>query len=391
MTHFIINIFIKNKKEADTADLHSGLGKLGGITGIILNTLLFIAKLIAGILSGSVSVIADGINNLSDSASSVLTYLGFRLAQQPADKDHPFGHARYEYIAGLGVAMVIFYIGENLATTSFGKILHPVPVLFSYVTISVLALSSLIKLWMMFFFKKLGKLTDSPVLFAAATDSRNDVIVSLAVLSGIISEHIFKVRIDGYIGLAAALFIIYSAIMTAADTISPLLGKSTDKKLTEKISRLVLSNEKVLGIHDLLVHDYGPGKYYASVHVELSSEESPLECHDIIDGIEWEVFEKLNVHLVIHYDPVVINDSERDEMYNNILGIIEKIDSSLSIHDFRPVRGSTGTKLVFDLAVPYSMMCRCGEIKALIDEEILKSGKNYTTVIRFDGIDTNGE
>lgn len=385
MTKLLLRLFVKDYHNTDVPAVRSAVGKLAGITGIVCNVLLFLGKLIAGLLAGSVSILADAVNNLSDAASSVVTLLGFRLAQQPADEDHPYGHARYEYLSGVVVAVLILLIGAQLAKSSVEKILHPTAVEFSLVTFFVLVCSIGVKLWMTVFFRSLSQRIHSTTLQATSADSRNDAISSLAVLAGCLIEYFFHVNIDGYVGLAVAIFILYSGIHIAKETISPLLGKQADKKLVEHISQLVLSHEKVLGIHDLLVHDYGPGQCFASVHVELNAAEDPLVCHDIIDAIECDVLEKWNVHLVIHYDPVVVNDEEWNEMRQLVDAIIHELHPQLSMHDFRIIRNSKQAKLVFDLAVPYAMHRQRKELKQKIDAALLDRGKQYITVIRFDG------
>ena len=371
-------------KETNSPQSHGKIGKLAGTTGIVCNLLLFGLKLFVGVITGAVSVIADALNNLSDAASSVVTLLGFRLAQQPADRDHPYGHARYEYLSGLMIAVMILVIGVELVKSSFEKIFDPAGVTFTAVSAIILLCSIGLKLWMAQFYFSVSKITGSATLKAAAVDSRNDVIASTAVLVGCILQWQFSLQIDGYIGLAVAAFIIYSGIGVAKETISPLLGEKADPKLTEDISKLIVSHDKVLGIHDLLVHDYGPGRCYASVHVEISAQEEPLRCHDIIDHIEREALETLQVNLVIHYDPVLENDEEWTNMRQLIEELIARQDESYSVHDFRLVRGATRTKLVFDLSVPYSDTPDPKKIKAYIDEELERRSIYYRTVIRFD-------
>ena len=385
MTHLLLKLFVKNYTDPNSPAVHSAIGKLAGIVGIVCNCLLAAGKLILGLLVGSMAVIADGVNNLSDTASSAVTLLGFRMAQSPADKDHPYGHARYEYLSGLVVAALILLVGGKLVLSSLEKIIHPTPPSISPLTLILLIVSIAVKLWMSLFFRTLDKKIDSSPLAATAVDSRNDVIATTAVLIGCLCNYFFQINIDGYIGLAVAVFILYSGVITARDTVSPLLGQQADKELVSKMTALILSHEKVLGIHDLLVHDYGPGQCYASVHVELSAEENPLVCHDIIDDIECDVLEQFHVHLVIHYDPVVENDAEQNEMREIMQSIVLNLDPQLSMHDFRIVRGSTLPKLVFDLSVPYSMSGRHREIKVKIDCALHQMGKDYTTVIRFDG------
>ena len=384
MTSLLLRLFVKDYENTESVAVHSAIGRLAGFTGIICNLLLFLGKLTVGWLANSVSIIADAINNLSDASSSVVTLLGFKMAQQPADAEHPYGHARDEYLSGLVVAALILIIGFDLAKSSFQKILHPEAVEFSAATFVVLVLSIAVKLWMAGFFRSLGNRIHSTTLQATSVDSRNDVVASTAVLLGCAVGYFFHVNIDGIIGLAVAVFILYSGVDIARETISPLLGKQADPELIDRITQLVLSHEKILGIHDLLVHDYGPGQCFATVHAELSAEEDPLECHDIIDDIERDALEQMNVHLVIHYDPVVLNDEEWNTMREIMDEIIVEVDPKLSMHDFRVVRSSKKTKLMFDLAVPYSMRSRHREIKAQIDALLAERGKDYKTVISFD-------
>lgn len=386
MTNILLRLFIKNCEDTQNPAVRSSIGKLAGLTGIVCNCLLTVLKLVIGLLVGSMAIIADGVNNLSDAASSLTTLLGFRMAQRPADKQHPYGHARYEYLSGLAVAALILLIGAELVKSSIAKIINPEPIDISAATIALLAASVAVKLWMSGFYKTLGKKINSTALYATSVDSRNDVISTCAVLLGCLVNYFFGLNIDGYVGLAVAIFILYSSVGIAKDTISPLLGQQADDELVDKITELVLSHEKVLGVHDLLVHDYGPGRCYASAHVELSADEDPMACHDIIDDIECDVLEKINVHFVIHYDPVVQNDAEQNEMRRTVGEIIRELNPAFSIHDFRIVRGSAQSKLVFDLGVPYSMIEKKKEIKERIDAALNERGKKYITIIRFDGI-----
>ena len=386
MTNILLKLFIKNCDDTQNPAVRSSIGKLAGLTGIVCNCLLTVLKLVIGLLVGSMAIIADGVNNLSDAASSLTTLLGFRMAQRPADKQHPYGHARYEYLSGLAVAALILLIGAELVKSSIAKIIKPEPIDISAATIALLAASVAVKLWMSGFYKTLGKKINSTALYATSVDSRNDVISTCAVLLGCLVNYLFGLNIDGYVGLAVAIFILYSSVGIAKDTISPLLGQQADDELVDKITELVLSHEKVLGVHDLLVHDYGPGRCYASAHVELSADEDPMACHDIIDDIECDVLEKMNVHFVIHYDPVVQNDAEQNEMRRTVGEIIRELNPAFSIHDFRIVRGSAQSKLVFDLGVPYSMIEKKKEIKERIDAALNERGKKYITIIRFDGI-----
>ena len=384
MTNILLKLFIKNHKNTEDPTVRSAIGALAGTTGIICNCLLALVKLIAGLALGSVAIIADAINNFSDAASSVVTLLGFRLARRPADADHPYGHARMEYLSGLTVSVLILLVGVELARSSIDKILSPVAIDPTWFTFAVLAASIAVKLWMWRSFRALGIKIRSSALQAAAIDSRNDCVATGAVLLGCILDRAADLNADGWFGLAVAAFIIYSGIRSANETVSPLLGKQADADLVTKISDLVLSHSQVLGIHDLLVHDYGPGQCYASVHAELSAMEDPLVCHDIIDDIECDALSQLNVHLVIHYDPVVIDDAEWDKMRTAVADIAGSISPRLSIHDFRIVRGSSQKKLVFDLAVPYDMALDQQALRCRIEDALLKAGYRYATVIRFD-------
>lgn len=385
MTELLLRLFVKNHQDTEDTAVRASIGKLAGLTGIVCNGILFLGKLLAGLLAGSVSIIADAVNNLSDASSSLVTLLGFRLAQQPADADHPYGHARYEYLSGLVVAVLILVIGVELVKSSVGKILHPEPIDFSALTIAVLLASIGIKLWMSLFFGKLGKKIKSTTLAATSVDSRNDVVSTLAVLLGCLVGYFFSVNIDGIVGLMVALFILYSGINIAKETISPLLGNGADEEMVNKIYEIVLSHEKILGVHDLLVHDYGPGRCFASLHAELSAEEDVMTCHEIIDHIENEVQKELNIELVIHFDPVVTGDAKWNDMKETLEKVIHIIDPRLSMHDFRIVYRGKQERLVFDLAVPYDMGQQEDTLQQQIEEGLGEKGKGYRIEIRFDG------
>ena len=386
MTELLLRLFIKDRQHLEDPDTRADVGKLAGITGIVCNLLLFAGKLVMGLLSGALSVVADAINNLTDASSSVVTLLGFRMAQQPADEDHPFGHARYEYLSGLAVSALILVIGFELATSSIKKIVSPEAVEFSIAAVLVLVASIAVKLWMSLFFGNLGKKIRSTALTATAADSRNDCIATGAVLAGLLIGHFLNVNVDGWFGLGVALFILWSGIQNAKETISPLLGERAEKELIEKLTKLVMSHDKILGIHDLLIHDYGPGQCYATLHAEVSAEEDPLQSHELIDDIECDALEELNVHLVIHYDPVVLNDPEWNSVSAQLRKIVTDIRADFSIHDFRMVRGSDRTTLIFDVVIPFDMMKNRKEIKKQIRHALAETGQNYVSVIRFDAM-----
>jgi cation diffusion facilitator family transporter len=303
MTNYLMRRFVPGYQNPENPTVRNAIGKLAGITGVIGNCLLFAVKLAVGLAVGSVSIIADGVNNLTDTASSVVTLVGFWLAKRPADREHPYGHARYEYLAGLAAAALIMLIGLETGRTAFLKILRPQPVEFSALSCLLLLGAMGVKGWMSRFLGKLGRYIDSAPLKAAAVDSRNDVVATLAVLAGFASGALFRVDLDGIIGLAVAVLILASGFTMAKETVSLLLGRQADPELVGRISALVLEEEKVVDIHDLLVHDYGPGQCFASVHAQLQPEESAVTCHNIIDAIERRALTELNVHLVIHFDP----------------------------------------------------------------------------------------
>lgn len=384
MTQLLLKLFIKESYDPQKPAFRSACGKLAGVVGIVCNVLLFLIKLLAGLLSGSVSVMADAINNLSDASSSLVTLLGFKLAERPADDDHPYGHARIEYLSGLIVAAMILYIGIELVKSSISKITHPEATAFNWLTIAILLVSIGIKLWLSGFCRKLGKTIQSAALEATAADSRNDVISTLAVLLAGICSMIWGWKIDGYVGLAVAVFILYSGVGIVKDTIDPLLGAAPDPELTRMISDTILAHEKIYGIHDLIVHDYGPGRRFASVHVEMDSREDPLESHDLIDEIEREFREKHNIQLVIHYDPLVMDNEELFQARQMVEAVIKSIDERLSAHDFRMVRGPRHTNLIFDLVLPHDLDSKQAELKTAIDQALEKTGEKYYTVITFD-------
>ena len=379
MTKLLLRLFVK---DTDTPDGRSRVGALAGAVGIVCNVLLFLGKVTAGLLSGSVAIAADGWNNLSDAAASIVTLLGFRFSRKPADAHHPYGHARAEYLSGLCVAVLILFIGVELAKSSVGKILAPEPVEFTAVTLAVLLGSIGMKLWMSLFVGKLGKLIGSKTLEATSADSRNDVIATSAVLVSCLVGYFFHIRIDGWAGLCVAAFILWSGYSIARETVSILLGESADRELVEKLQELVLSHEGILGIHDLLVHDYGPGRCFASAHVELSAEEDPLVCHEIIDHLECDALRELNVHLVIHHDPVAVNDSEWGRLRSLVEQTAKAVDERLSVHSFRLVRGRGMPRLVFDLAVPYGMDQE--GVRLTLRQKMVEAGITNPVTIRFD-------
>lgn len=353
MTNLLLRLFVPHFSE-HTPAVHAAIGKLAGIVGIVCNVLLSCMKIVVGLLTGSVAITGDGINNLTDSASSLVTLLGFRMAQRPADGEHPFGHGRYEYISGVVVAALVLLAGAELAKSSFEKILHPQSVPFTASTLVVLLVSIGVKLWMAGFNRKLGRLTGSKTLEATAQDSRNDVIATSTVVVSFLADAIFHIRLDGYVGMGVALFILWSGISLAKSTVDPLIGMQADEEMVHQLTDLILAHERIMGIHDLLIHDYGPGHCFATVHAEMNAGESPLDAHDQLDHIEQEALRRLGIHLVIHYDPIAENED-----WNAYRNLVERCAAELSpdasIHDLRIVDYQEQKKLTFDLAVPYSL------------------------------------
>ena len=360
-------------------------GKLSGIVGVFCNILLFGGKLAVGLLTGSVSVTADAMNNLSDAVSSIVTLVGFKLAEKPADADHPYGHARYEYLSGLAVAALIIVIGVELGKSSIDKILHPAPVAFTLPLVVVLVVAVILKLGLSAFNTMLGKKISSTALLATAADSRNDAISTSAVLIAAGLEMAFGWQLDGWMGLAVAAFVLYSGAMLAKDTISPLLGETATPELRQLIVDVVTSDEKVLGYHDLMVHDYGPGQRFASIHVEMDRREDPLECHERIDELERLCLQQHNIHLVIHYDPVITDDPELNRLQNVVAALLQQIQPEISIHDFRMLTVEDRVRIFFDVAMPPELMSRKEEISRRLETLLGEAEPQIShTFITFD-------
>ena len=366
-------------------NIRARIGKLSGAVGIICNCLLAAGKLIVGHMTSSMSITADGLNNLSDGASSIVTLLGFKLAEKPADRKHPYGHARIEYIAGLTVAVMILFIGLELGKSSVQKFINPEPIEFSFTAVWVLCASILVKLFMMLFNLKMGRRINSNTLLATAADSRNDVMTTSAVLAASIVEHFYDVRIDGVMGIAVSLFILYSGIKLAGETMSPLLGEGANPELQKQITDYINGCPMVLGCHDLMVHDYGPGRRYASIHVEIDKNEDPMACHARIDRMERECLKNYGTHLVIHYDPVVTDDPEVNSTKRLVNTIIKVRDSRLTIHDFRMKDDGESVKMSFDMILPEDLRGQEQSIKETVEKALNSlDSKKYYADITFD-------
>ena len=385
MTQLLLRLFIKNHKNTQSPQVRSAIGSLSGMVGIACNLLLFAIKLLAGTLAGSVSITADALNNLSDASGSIVTLIGFRLAEKPADEDHPYGHARYEYLTGLAVAAMIVVIGFELAKTAVEKILAPEAVTFSGLTAGILVVSIAVKLWMYLFNSSLSKSIQSSALMATAADSRNDCIATSAVLLAAVLESVTGLHLDGFFGLGVALFVLYSGATLARDTISPLLGENASPELRQRIVDYVQSQPRVLGYHDLLVHDYGPGQRFATLHVEMDYREDPMYCHELIDRMEWECLRNLNIHLVIHYDPVVTDNPELTQLKEDCAKYLQMRDSRLKLHDFRMVQGKSHMNLIFDVALPSDLQGQERSIRRAVEAGMNGHGeKTYHIRITFD-------
>ncbi|MGN1480451.1 cation diffusion facilitator family transporter [Porcipelethomonas sp.] len=384
MINFLIKKFIKDYDNVDDPVVRQKYGTLSSCTGIICNIVLFVIKYTAGTLAHSISIVSDAFNNLSDCASCLVTLLGYKIASKPADRDHPFGHGRMEYLTALTIAVFVIFVGLELLKNSVLKIMNPVELKFSLAVLISLVFSIAVKFWMAFFNNKLGKKINSTVLFATAKDSKSDVIATSATLVALVASLFTDLPVDGVMGIIVSLFILKSGYDIVRDTVDELLGKPADSELVNKIKEYVLKNDKIIGIHDLLIHNYGPGNMIGSCHVEVKSNENFVDAHDIIDRIERDIHNDLNVMMTIHMDPIETDDKLTNEMRDLVNNIIRSIDPELNMHDFRIVYGESHTNLIFDLVVPYDCKYTNDQLKEQIDELLEKEERNYYTVIVFD-------
>lgn len=367
----LTRLFVKNSDDIKNPDVRASYGNMSGTIGIILNLFLFTAKLITGILSASISVIADAFNNLSDAGSSVVTFLGFKLANRPPDREHPFGHGRYEYVAGLGISVVILLVGIELLKGSIEKIFNSEAVTQTgLLSVFILIVSVALKLWMYFFNKAISKKIDSAALNATALDSLTDSVATAIVLIGLVISKFTGLNIDGYLGIVVALFILFTGVSTFRDSLSPLLGNSPDPDFVDKIRETVLQNEMIVGIHDLMVHDYGPGRCIISLHAEVPCDADIIKAHDAIDLAEKTLERKFNCMATIHMDPIATKDSYTIELMEDVAKKMCEINPYFKIHDFRVIRGDTHTNVIFDLVVPYENKTNDVEIRKAVTEKI---------------------
>lgn len=384
MGTFLFKKFIKNYSDVKDPKVRDSYGKLAGAVGIISNSLLCSAKMIIGWLSGSIAIVADAVNNLADASSSLITLVGFKLASMPEDKEHPYGHARIEYLAGMAVSIMIILVGAELGKSSFDKILNPEPVDFSWVAVAVLVLAIIIKIWQALFNISAGKKIDSLTLIATGTDSRNDVISTAVVLAGLLAGYFFDLHIDGYLGLLVALFILWSGICLVKETVSPLLGEAPDPQLVQQIEQAAMSFDGVLGIHDLVVHNYGPGKIFASIHIEVDSKVDVMISHDLVDNIEKKISSDLHIVMTAHMDPVNVNDPNRIPLENIISATLKTIPGALSFHDLRIVPGATNTNVIFDVLLAADCRSSRDEIQDLLSQAVAAYNPDFRCVVEFD-------
>ncbi len=384
MTDFLIKHFVRNSEDVNNGKVREGYGKLSGVVGIACNVLLSAAKFAAGVIFNSISVMADAANNLSDAMSSVVTLIGFKMSGKPADKEHPYGHERIEYIAGLIVSFLILFIGVELIKTSVAKVITPGESRAGAITFGVLVLSILVKLWMFAFNRRIGIRINSTVIRATAQDSLNDVIATSAVLLSAVITYFSGFNLDGYTGVIVAVYIIFAGINLIKDTVDPLLGTAPSAELTESIQEKVLSYEGVEGIHDLIIHNYGPKKCFASVHVEVSARQDILISHDIADNIERDFKQDMGIELVVHLDPLIKDDETINAAREMLKEILHGIDANITHHDFRMVKGTTHSNLIFDISVPMDFPVSDSELTDMIVSAVHAKERTYECVITID-------
>lgn len=381
----LVRRFVRDSDKTEDPAVRERYGMLAGGVGLALNLLLFGGKLTAGLISGAISITADAFNNLSDAASSVVTLIGFRLAGQDPDREHPFGHGRAEYLAGLAVSVLILLVGVELGRSSIEKILRPEAVEFSWLSAGVLACSILVKLWMGRFNRVLGRRIGSPAMAAAAADSRSDAAATSAVLAGLVVNSFSPLNIDGWIGLLVALFILKAGLGAMKDTLDPLLGQPPSEELVREIEKTILGHPEITGIHDLVVHDYGPGRQMMSAHAEVDARSDLLAIHDVIDAAERELKQRFHLEAVIHMDPVAVDDPQTAALRERVAGMVRTLDPAVTVHDFRVTAGPLHTNLIFDMVVPYSVKdtdrALREKIQGLVRGEL---GEHYYTVIEID-------
>lgn len=384
MNNFIFRHFIKDWENVKEPKVRDRYGKVAGVVGILSNALLCAMKILVGLISGSIAIVADAVNNLADASSSLITLIGFKLAGMPEDKEHPYGHARIEYLAGLLVSVIIIVVGLELGKSSAEKIFAPTPTEFSPTVVIVLLLAIGIKIWQACFNISAGRRIDSMTLIATGADSRNDVIATSAVLLSLIIGEIFKIQIDGYMGVLVALFIVWSGIGLVKETVSPLLGEAPNPEMVAAIEKIANSYDGVLGLHDLAVHNYGPGKVFASLHVEVDAAVDVMVSHDMIDNIEHQIARQLNIHCTVHMDPINLDDPNREPLKQILMETIASLEGVCNFHDLRIVTGPTHTNVVFDVAVSPECKLSNEELSKKLSDAVTDYNPDFHAVIEFD-------
>lgn len=384
MTKLILKLFVRDIENLENPAVREKCGRVAGLVGIVTNLLLFLMKILVGTLFHSVSITADAVNNLTDSGSSIVTMVGFKLAGKPADEEHPFGHARIEYLSGVIVSFIVVFLGLQLGLSSVEKIVTPEENALTPAALAVLVVSILIKLWQCLFYRKVGRMIHSEAVAATSKDSRNDVIATTAVLLGAVITMLTDVNLDGYMGAVVALFIVISGVQLILDTANPLLGQAPDRALVQEIRDKILAYEGIIGMHDLTVHNYGVGRCFASVHCEVDAGRDILESHDLIDNIERDFEKTLGIHLVIHLDPVVVGDARTDALKTQVQAEVKALYPAATIHDFRVVWGVTHSNVVFDMAVPFSVTETDSAICRRVEACIQKIDPTYHAVVTVD-------
>ena len=384
MTDLILRIFVRDHKNTEDPAVRDKCGRVAGAVGIVTNFLLFLMKIIVGTVFHSVSVTADAVNNLTDSGSSVVTLIGFKMASKPADEKHPFGHARIEYLSGVIVSFIVIFLGLQLGMSSIEKILTPEENALTPVALVVLVISILAKLWQCLFYRKVGRMIKSESVEATSKDSRNDVIATSVVLLGAVITMLTGVNLDGYMGAAVALFIVFSGVQLTISTADPLLGQAPEGELVQTITEKMLSYPGIIGMHDLAVHNYGVGRCFASAHCEVDAKNDILVSHDLIDNIERDFSRDLCIHMVIHLDPVIVGDARTDALHRKVQSLVTALYPTVTIHDFRVIWGVTHSNIVFDAAVPFSVKDSDAVITQKLEGEIQKLDPDYRTVVTID-------
>ena len=384
MVSLLIHIFIKDYRNTDSPEVRQQYGILSGAVGILFNIILFGTKFLAGLISHSIAITADAFNNLSDAGSSIITLVGFKMAGEKPDPHHPFGHGRIEYISGFLVSIIILLMAIELLRSSIGKILHPSDIDFSPLIVGILVLSILVKLYMFYYNRTMSRKIQSAAMAATALDSISDTLATSVVLLSTLIAHFTGLKIDGWCGTAVGLFILFAGFNAAKDTIGPLLGQAPDPEFVKSIRDLVMSYDEVLGVHDLIVHDYGPGRLMVSLHAEVPAKGDILHLHDTIDNIEKRLRRELSCEAVIHMDPILNDDEETNTLKSAVMDIVKTIDQSLTIHDFRIVKGPTHTNLIFDVVEPYQVSFLPEDLEALIQQKVQELDPRYFTVVQVD-------